>query len=392
MPGFVPGLTLSGFFYHEAVRPLLDARFPGLPHAAARLGLGSDVLGFDTPMSMDHGWGPKVTLFLREEDFTRFGGEIGRVMGDELPFTVCGGFPTHLDAAAGQMRLTGTRPTRHGVAITTVPRFFLEYLGLDLGDAMSPAVWLTMPAQRLRTVASGRVFHDEVGVDEVRRTLAWYPHDIWLYLLAAQWRRLAQEEAFVGRTGDVGDDAGSRLITARLVHEMMQLAFLCEREFPPYAKWFGTAFSRLHSAPRLAPALDASLAATHWREREQRLGEAFVLCGEMHNALGVTGPVEPRMAQFHARPYSVPHADRFADALVAAITAPEVRALPSFVGAAWQFADSTDLLDQARILEQFTGNHRVADLCLCREASVFVNRLAQMMFVRFVSPQTRISR
>ncbi len=345
LPDFIPGLRLGELFYSEAVRPLLDARFPGLPHGAARLDLGSDVLGFDTPLSMDHGWGPKVTLFLREEDFTRLGEEVGRVMGDELPFIVHG-FPTHLDAVAGQMRLTGERPVPHGVAVTTVPRFFREYLGLDVGAPMPPAVWLTMPAQRLRTVASGRVFHDTVGVDEVRGTLRWYPHDVWLYLLAAQWRRLAQEEAFVGRTGDVGDAPGSRLVTARLVHGMMQLAFLCEREHPPYAKWFGTAFARLPCAPRLQPALDAALAATHWREREERLGEAFVVCGEMHNALGVTPPVEPRMAPFHARPYRVPHADRFADALMAAIAAPDVRALPSFIGAVWQFADSTDLLDR----------------------------------------------
>src|SRR4051794_41032159 len=100
LPDFIPGLQLSELFYAEAVRPLLRARFPGLPHAAARLDLGSEVLGFDTPMSMDHGWGPKVTLFLREEDLTRYGKEIDRVMGDELPFTVCGGFPTHLDPAA----------------------------------------------------------------------------------------------------------------------------------------------------------------------------------------------------------------------------------------------------------------------------------------------------
>ena len=55
-PPFIPGLELSARFYREAVRPLLDARFPGLRHAAARLGRGSDVLGFDTEMSMDHDW------------------------------------------------------------------------------------------------------------------------------------------------------------------------------------------------------------------------------------------------------------------------------------------------------------------------------------------------
>jgi hypothetical protein len=36
------------------VRPVLDAHFPGLAHSAALIGDGSDVLGFDTPVSRDH--------------------------------------------------------------------------------------------------------------------------------------------------------------------------------------------------------------------------------------------------------------------------------------------------------------------------------------------------
>ena len=63
---FVPGLELGRRFYAEVVRPLLDEDFPGLRHAAAHLGGGSDVLGFDTAMSRDHDWGPAVTLFLPE--------------------------------------------------------------------------------------------------------------------------------------------------------------------------------------------------------------------------------------------------------------------------------------------------------------------------------------
>ena len=51
---FIPGLELSRAFYHNAVRPLLDAAFPGLPHAAALLGDGSKVLGLDDVRSTDH--------------------------------------------------------------------------------------------------------------------------------------------------------------------------------------------------------------------------------------------------------------------------------------------------------------------------------------------------
>ena len=68
MPAFIPGLELSHQYYWQIVRPLLDQHFPGLPHAAGLIGPGSEVLGFDTEMSMDHHWFPKVQIFLRNED------------------------------------------------------------------------------------------------------------------------------------------------------------------------------------------------------------------------------------------------------------------------------------------------------------------------------------
>jgi hypothetical protein len=47
MPEFIKGLGLSRLFYEEAVRPLLEESFPGLRYAAALLGTGSEVLGFE---------------------------------------------------------------------------------------------------------------------------------------------------------------------------------------------------------------------------------------------------------------------------------------------------------------------------------------------------------
>src|SRR5258708_32242427 len=63
---FIPGLALAGAFYEEVVRPLLDEAFPQLEHAAALLGAGSEVLGFDTERSTDHDWGPRLQLFVAD--------------------------------------------------------------------------------------------------------------------------------------------------------------------------------------------------------------------------------------------------------------------------------------------------------------------------------------
>jgi hypothetical protein len=60
--GFMSGLDLSEAFFVEAVEPIMRRRFPGLRFAAARIGPGSDVLGFPPPRleieaSLAHGGG-----------------------------------------------------------------------------------------------------------------------------------------------------------------------------------------------------------------------------------------------------------------------------------------------------------------------------------------------
>ncbi len=64
MPTFVHGLRLSALFYDEAVKPILVTLLPPSAYAATLLGPGSEVLGYDTPLSTDHDWGPRLLLFL----------------------------------------------------------------------------------------------------------------------------------------------------------------------------------------------------------------------------------------------------------------------------------------------------------------------------------------
>src|SRR5580658_1882287 len=64
MTQFVSGLELNAKFYEQVVGPALTQ----WPHAAARLGWGSEVLGFDTERSTDHGWGPQLVVFVDQGD------------------------------------------------------------------------------------------------------------------------------------------------------------------------------------------------------------------------------------------------------------------------------------------------------------------------------------
>ncbi|WP_243710283.1 hypothetical protein [Micromonospora sp. KC213] len=97
---FMPGLQLCGLFYAEAVRPLLEEACPGLRYTAARLGAGSEVLGFDTERSVDHEWGPRLELFLTVDDVDRYGEAISALLAARLPKRFRG-WPTHFEPPDG---------------------------------------------------------------------------------------------------------------------------------------------------------------------------------------------------------------------------------------------------------------------------------------------------
>ena len=361
MADFTPGLELNRLFYEEAVRPILSARFPHLAYSAALIGYGSDVLGYDTSISTDHEWGPRLLLFLRDDDHTAYAAAVDDALRRELPPTFRGyssnfsqpdtsdGGVRHLEPAQGS-------GINHHVQIFTVTSFLLWELGIPSEDALGARDWLTFPEQKLLEVTDGAVFHDGLGrLIPLRERLRYYPHDVWLYRLSAQWQRISQEEAFVGRTGDVGDDLGSRIVAARLVRDLIHLCFLLERSYAPYSKWLGTAFARLECANELGPHFAATLAAATSQERERHLATAYELVAERQNALCVAEAHVPRTSRYHGpplhpgegRPYRVIHAERFANALKAAIRGPDVVSIiaaAGLIGGVDQFTDSTDIL------------------------------------------------
>lgn len=169
---------------------------------------------------------------------------------------------------------------------------------------------------------------------------------MWLYVLACQWKRISQEEAFVGRCGEVGDELGSAVVCARLVRDLMRLVLLMERRYPPYSKWLGSAFARTEAGPDLVPLMTAALAATDWKTRERELGRVYTRVAEQHNELGLTEPLDTSTRLYFDRPFQVIGAERFTGALLERIEDAEIRAL-SQAGAIDQFADNTDFLGRA---------------------------------------------
>ena len=317
------------------VGPLLRAEFPRLRYAAALIGPGSEVAGLDTERSTDHDWGPRLQVLISGDDAVQWAGAVSALLDGRLPGSFRG-YPVRFPVT----REPGGQP-RPRVEAAVLGGWLTGLLGFDPRPGLTWLDWLATPAQRLAEFTGGEVFDDQPGeLTKARHHAAWYPRDLWCYILASQWARIGEEEAFPGRCAETGDELGSRVVTARLIRDLMSLAVLMHRRYPPYSKWLGTAFARLPGVADLAAALDGALAADRYHDRERHLVTAYAAVARQHNALGLTPPLDPASRGYFSRPYQVIGAPRFAKALRTAIGDPRLRSLP-LTGAVDQFTDNT---------------------------------------------------
>ncbi|GIJ26685.1 hypothetical protein Vqi01_18470 [Micromonospora qiuiae] len=257
---FLPGLELSRHFHAVVVAPVLRRNFADLRYAAGRLDGGSELLGLDTSRSTDHDWGCRLQLFVGPADAHRVP-EVLDAVDAALPATFLG-LPTRFaDAEDVLFGVAGENGVRHGVTAHELGGWFHGRLGFDPSRTVSTSDWLATPTQRLAEVTGGAVFHD--GLDGVltraRSALRWYPDDVWRYVLAAAWTRVAQAEHLPGRCAEVGAEVGSRVVAAGVARDLMRIGLLAGRRWPPYDKWLGTVFGRLPGAAAVTAALADAL-------------------------------------------------------------------------------------------------------------------------------------
>jgi hypothetical protein len=320
---FIPGIVLNRDFYAEAVRPLLESRYPKLPHAAALIGYGSDVLGFDTPVSMDHNWGPRLQVFLSEGDLAEKRKDLDDILSWHLPGTFRGlpvNFSDPRTDHTQSMQPRRNPPWRHLVEITGVTGFFGFYLNPDKTD------WGRLTDQRLLELTGGKVFHDGTGeLTAARQNLAFWPRDFRLIRLAALWDCIQNEEAFVGRARDLEDPVGAKIIASRMAGWLIKICFYLENRYIPYSKWLGTAWKTLHAWPEINPPITRILDENDPAVLANRVAEAAHIVLEYQNRQGDIPQILLRPVHYYGRPYKALMAQKIVAALREGISDPEIR-------------------------------------------------------------------
>jgi hypothetical protein len=325
------GAALSRSYFEDLIEPLMSTRFPGLRYAAGRLGSGSDVIGLDDATSRDHDWGLRLTLIVPGQTVA----DVEHMLESSLP-DAYQGLPTRFP-------FSGRTAPRLHVDVSSMADFVVPRLGFDPRSPITIDDWLSLSGQSVLEITAGPVFADHDGaLGRVRRALDWYPDDLWRNVIACDWARLAQELPLMGRAADVGDDRGSRLIAARSAQVTMHLAFLLERRWAPYAKWFGTAFSTLRCADSLGPQIDRILDGDDRQRREHGLIAALQLLLQIQDDHGLTD-VDHATVPFWDRPHIHPN-PAIITQLTTAITDARVQSLPLGAGTIEQRTDNVEIL------------------------------------------------
>lgn len=352
----ITGLELARRFYDESVAPIVtqvlgrDGEF-----AAALIGPGSEVLGFDSERSRDHDWGPRCQLFLTGaplEGRAALEDALTNGLPDEF-----GGFATGFSAADGDERGSagGRGPLAHRVEVLDLADWWQQWSGTSPGTSPTTTQWLALPTQRLAELTGGAVFHDPAGaLTAARASLAWYPDDVWRYVLACHWRRIAEEQAFVGRCAEAGDDLGSALLAGRLARDIMRLWILLERRYPPYSKWLGSAFAGVPGIAGVALDLRTAVTTADFPTREGALIRALTATIERQNTVALSAAVPVAPSPYFSRPYLVVDADAAASTLLHAITDPELAGRPAS-------AAIDAVTDNIAVTGDITGTRRLVE-------------------------------
>ncbi len=223
------GLELSEKYYLAYGKKMLEEKFPEVAGRAAvgLAGQGSECLGFDDEISMDHDYGPSFCVWLTKEDYEKYGRKVAQEY-ERLPADFEG--------------VSGRSVSAHGrgrVGVHSIPDFYYGLIGCE-GVPGSNMEWLRIPESMLCSAVNGKVFADPLGeFSRIRNELlAFYPEDVRVKKIAARAAVMAQSGQYnYARAMKRGEHVAAQLSLAEFIKNTISMVYLLNKKYTPFYKW-----------------------------------------------------------------------------------------------------------------------------------------------------------
>lgn len=240
------GLDVSRAFYEQYGKDMLEKEFPDYINkiAVGLVGEGSECLGYDDDLSVDHDFEAGFCLFISREDYDKIGFKLERSYA-KLPKEFMGYKRSVLSPVGGD---------RHGVIV--IEDFYQKFLGAsDIPDDLR--WWLYADSTALLNASNGQVFYDPNGeFSRVReKLLVGFPDDV-------RRKKLAMHAIFMAQAGQYnykrivsrGEHGAGQLALFEFVKHAISTVYLLNNKYEPFYKW---AFKGMRSLPVLSELEDA---------------------------------------------------------------------------------------------------------------------------------------
>ncbi|MCF0115309.1 MAG: DUF4037 domain-containing protein, partial [Erysipelotrichaceae bacterium] len=217
------GLELAEQYYEVYGQSLLKD-YP-IDYAIGLCGEGSECLGYDDEYSTDHDFGPAFCMYLKKEDYIKYGKEL-QDKYDQLP-----------DRFLNYPKRNTTQEGIHRFGVLCYEDWLYRYLGMNHLPETNEE-WLSIKEDGLLNLTNGKLFTDSGFMSEMRSYLAYYPDKVLLKLITNEVGRVAQSGQYnYPRALKRNDTKMAYMCLNEFIQSVIHLSYLLNKQYMPYYKW-----------------------------------------------------------------------------------------------------------------------------------------------------------
>jgi hypothetical protein len=143
--------------------------------------------------------------------------------------------------------------------------------------------------------------------------------------MAVLWFYISNKEAFVGRSRELNDIIGLKIMVSRIVNYLIKICFYLEGKYIAYSKWFGSSFKKLKSFDEINPLVKDVLLENDPERIEEKLCKLYLAVIKRHNEIKGLPHLDNSIRNYFGRQYKVIFAENIIEELKNGIGDPEIR-------------------------------------------------------------------